>query len=145
MNPGVGATKGSIFAIDDTAAYFVPPALFACQKAIFACPAKGTHLSVAHFYPTANARRHAPHERPGFLLGPFGHLFPAFGGIYVQAALSVFWFVFKIFSFLFLFIWVRSTLPRFRYDQLMSFGWKFLMPVAMLNILATALWLAYRG
>jgi NADH-quinone oxidoreductase subunit H len=47
--------------------------------------------------------------------------------------------------FLLLYIWVRATLPRFRYDQLMGFGWKFLMPVAILNILGTALWLAWRG
>jgi NADH-quinone oxidoreductase subunit H len=47
--------------------------------------------------------------------------------------------------FLLLYIWVRGTLPRFRYDQLMSFGWKFLLPVAMINILATALVLAYRS
>jgi len=52
------------------------------------------------------------------------------------------WFVFKVFCFLFLYIWVRGTLPRFRYDQLMGFGWKFLMPLAVLNILATSLWLA---
>jgi NADH-quinone oxidoreductase subunit H len=76
---------------------------------------------------------------------PFGHLFPAFGGAIVQAILPVFWFVFKIFAFLFLYIWVRSTLPRFRYDQLMSFGWKFLLPVAMLNIVVTSLVLALRG
>jgi NADH-quinone oxidoreductase subunit H len=76
---------------------------------------------------------------------PFGHLFPAFGGIYVQAALSVFWFVFKIFAFLFLYIWVRSTLPRFRYDQLMGFGWKFLMPVAMANIIITSLAMALKA
>jgi hypothetical protein len=37
---------------------------------------------------------------------------------------------------------VRGTLPRFRYDQLMGFGWKFLMPLAIANILATSLWLA---
>ena len=48
----------------------------------------------------------------------------------------------KFFAFLFLYIWVRGTLPRFRYDQLMGFGWKFLMPVAILNIIATSLWLA---
>jgi NADH-quinone oxidoreductase subunit H len=76
---------------------------------------------------------------------PFGHLFPAFGGAFVQAALSVFWFVAKVFAFLFLYIWVRSTLPRFRYDQLMGFGWKFLLPVAMLNIVATSFILAMRG
>ena len=44
----------------------------------------------------------------------------------------------KIFAFLGLFIWVRATLPRLRYDQLMSFGWKVLLPVATLNVLVTA-------
>lgn len=76
---------------------------------------------------------------------PFGHLIPAFGGIVLQSILPIFWFVFKIFAFLFLFIWVRSTLPRFRYDQLMSFGWKFLLPVAMANIVITSLVLALKG
>jgi NADH-quinone oxidoreductase subunit H len=51
--------------------------------------------------------------------------------------------VFKVFCFLFLYVWVRGTLPRFRYDQLMTFGWRYLMPLAMLNIVATSLWLAY--
>jgi NADH-quinone oxidoreductase subunit H len=74
---------------------------------------------------------------------PFGTLIPAFGGIVVQALLPVFWFVLKVFLFLFLYIWVRGTLPRFRYDQLMSFGWKFLMPLAIANILATSLWYAF--
>jgi NADH-quinone oxidoreductase subunit H len=76
---------------------------------------------------------------------PFGHLFPDVGGPIIAAILPIFWFVFKVFAFLFLYIWVRSTLPRFRYDQLMSFGWKFLLPVAMLNIIATSLVLALRG
>ncbi len=76
---------------------------------------------------------------------PFGNAIPAFGGIVVQALLPVFWFVFKVFCFLFLYIWVRGTLPRFRYDQLMGFGWKILMPLAILNILATSLWLAQKA
>src|SRR5215467_14389890 len=70
---------------------------------------------------------------------------PDFGGPWVQALLSIFWFVIKVFAFLLLYIWVRGTLPRFRYDQLMSFGWKFLLPVAMLNIVFTSLILALRG
>jgi NADH-quinone oxidoreductase subunit H len=74
---------------------------------------------------------------------PFGTLFPAVGGIVVKALLPVFWFVLKVFLFLFLYIWVRGTLPRFRYDQLMSFGWKFLVPLAIANILVTSLWYAY--
>jgi NADH-quinone oxidoreductase subunit H len=76
---------------------------------------------------------------------PFGHLIPAFGGAVVQAFLSVFWFVLKVFSFLLLYIWVRGTLPRFRYDQLMGFGWKFLLPLAMANIIVTSFVLALRG
>ncbi len=75
---------------------------------------------------------------------PFGHLFPA-GGALVQAVLPIFWFVLKVFLFIFLYIWVRSTLPRFRYDQLMSFGWKFLLPLAMANIVFTSFVLAMRG
>jgi NADH-quinone oxidoreductase subunit H len=76
---------------------------------------------------------------------PFGHLIPDFGGHIVHAALPVMWFVAKVFAFLFLYIWVRSTLPRFRYDQLMSFGWKFLLPLAMANIIVTSLVLAVRS
>ena len=76
---------------------------------------------------------------------PFGHLFPAFGGVVVEALLPVFWFVVKVFCFLFLYIWVRGTLPRFRYDQLMGFGWKYLMPLAIANIIVTSLWLAYHA
>ncbi|HLI76301.1 MAG TPA: NADH-quinone oxidoreductase subunit NuoH [Acidobacteriaceae bacterium] len=77
---------------------------------------------------------------------PFGHLFDGFlNGPIISILFSIFWFVFKVFAFLLLYIWVRATLPRFRYDQLMGFGWKFLLPVAMLNILGTALVLAYRS
>lgn len=76
---------------------------------------------------------------------PFGTLLPTIGGPVVAAILPIFWFVAKVFVFLFLFIWVRSTLPRFRYDQLMGFGWKFLLPVAMANIIVTSLVMALRG
>ena len=76
---------------------------------------------------------------------PFGNLFPAIGGPIIQNLLPVFWFVAKVFFFLFLYIWVRGTLPRFRYDQLMGFGWKFLLPVAILNIIVTSLLLALRS
>jgi NADH-quinone oxidoreductase subunit H len=74
----------------------------------------------------------------------FGDLIPPPQNIFIHALLPLFWFVLKVFCFLFLFIWVRGTLPRFRYDQLMNFGWRYLMPLAILNIVGTSLWLAYR-
>ena len=75
---------------------------------------------------------------------PFGDLIPPSDNLFFDAGFSIFWFVFKVFSFLFLYVWVRGTLPRFRYDQLMNFGWRWLMPLAIANIVATSLWLAYR-
>jgi NADH-quinone oxidoreductase subunit H len=48
------------------------------------------------------------------------------------------WFLLKLMAGLFFFIWLRGTLPRFRYDQLMDFGWKVLLPVATLNVMLTA-------
>jgi NADH-quinone oxidoreductase subunit H len=48
------------------------------------------------------------------------------------------WMLTKILALIFIFIWVRATLPRLRYDQLMSLGWKVLLPLATLNVLVTA-------
>ncbi|HEX8188112.1 MAG TPA: NADH-quinone oxidoreductase subunit NuoH [Pyrinomonadaceae bacterium] len=67
--------------------------------------------------------------------GPFVDVFPWIG---------VVWFLLKVVFFLFLYIWLRGTLPRFRFDQLMSFGWKFLLPVAILNVILTATVLFFR-
>jgi NADH-quinone oxidoreductase subunit H len=50
-----------------------------------------------------------------------------------------FWFCTKIGAIMFVYVWMRATLPRFRYDQLMSFGWKFLLPVSLANLVITAL------
>ncbi|MDX1415281.1 MAG: NADH-quinone oxidoreductase subunit NuoH [Candidatus Promineifilaceae bacterium] len=65
----------------------------------------------------------------GGYLGPFVDQFPALGFVYMAI---------KIFIGLFIMIWVRASWPRFRYDQLMSFGWKVLLPIAVLNFLITA-------
>jgi NADH-quinone oxidoreductase subunit H len=54
-------------------------------------------------------------------------------------ALAPLWMLLKIMFGAVLFIWVRATLPRLRYDQLMSFGWKILLPLATLNVLVTAI------
>jgi NADH-quinone oxidoreductase subunit H len=59
--------------------------------------------------------------------------------------LHVFWFGLRIFFFLFLYVWIRGTLPRFRYDQLMAFSWKVLLPLSIANILVTALVVALRS
>jgi len=55
------------------------------------------------------------------------------------AILDPLWVLLKMFFFIVLFIWVRATLPRLRYDQLMSFGWKVLLPLATVNVLVTAI------
>ncbi|MGB8013521.1 MAG: NADH-quinone oxidoreductase subunit NuoH [Terriglobales bacterium] len=74
-----------------------------------------------------------------------GWLGPVFGPPLLQAILPVLWFCLKVFAFMFLYVWVRWTLPRFRYDQLMAFGWKIMLPLAIANILITALIVAWRA
>jgi NADH-quinone oxidoreductase subunit H len=110
---------------------------------------------------------HFTHYLPSLLLLPFGLwviwdgiryetiwgrlVLPVLGGImallgaalvfapgvneYIQAP---FWFLAKVFVFLFVYVWMRGTLPRFRYDQLMSFGWKLLLPVSIANVVLTS-------
>ncbi len=56
----------------------------------------------------------------------------------VQFVQGPFWFLAKVFLFLFFYVWLRGTLPRFRYDQLMSFGWKLLLPVSIANVILTS-------
>jgi len=68
----------------------------------------------------------------GFLDGawlPFG----------LAAVMPVFWFFAKVAFFLFVYIWFRGTFPRYRFDQLMALGWKWLLPLALANVFATAL------
>jgi NADH-quinone oxidoreductase subunit H len=62
-----------------------------------------------------------------------------FSGWHGPWSLGPLWFVLKLLGVLFVFIWLRATLPRLRYDQLMRFGWKILLPAATINAVITAL------
>jgi NADH-quinone oxidoreductase subunit H len=55
------------------------------------------------------------------------------------------WYLIKLGALMFFFIWVRWTFPRLRYDQLMGFGWKVLLPAAVVNVLIASVWLFVRG
>jgi len=112
---------------------YVPPAVFAVAGL----------LAIYHGLNPA-------HSRDRKTLPVVGVLFLILAAVFLLPAvqswlLPLFWFLAKTGALLFLFIWVRGTLPRFRYDQLMRFGWKFLFPVAVVNLFATALLVALFG
>ena len=93
---------------------------------------------------------HPARRRDGYTLPVFGVLFLIAAAVFllpmVQSWLiPLFWFCAKTGGILFGFMWIRGTLPRFRYDQLMGFAWKFLFPVAMLNLLVTGFLVALRS
>jgi len=64
-------------------------------------------------------------------------------GPFLPESLGWIWFLIKVAAILFFYVWMRWTLPRYRYDQLMKFGWKVLLPVAVINLLATAAGVLY--
>jgi NADH-quinone oxidoreductase subunit H len=92
---------------------------------------------------------HAAHRRDSFSLPVVGVVFLLCAVVFLlpmvqQWLLPLFWFCAKTGGILFAYIWIRGTLPRFRYDQLMGFTWKFLFPAAMLNLLVTGFLVALR-
>jgi NADH-quinone oxidoreductase subunit H len=64
-------------------------------------------------------------------------------GPFIPVAFGWIWFLVKVGAILFFYVWMRWTLPRYRYDQLMAFGWKVLLPVAVLNLIATGAMVLY--
>lgn len=82
-----------------------------------------------------------------YTLPVFGVVFFGLAGLLLVPAVAtplmpVIWFSAKACFILFVYIWVRGTLPRFRYDQLMSFAWTFMFPIAIVNLFLTGLWVA---
>ena len=65
----------------------------------------------------------------------------AAGGSIFATVIQTGFFIVKLVFFAWLFIWVRWTVPSFRYDQVMRLGWKILLPVGLLNLVVTAVWL----
>ena len=71
-------------------------------------------------------------------LGGWMRPFPSVAALsFLDLIPSWIWFIGKIFFFLYVFIWIRATLPRYRYDQLMALGWKVLIPIAIANLVVT--------
>ncbi|MFQ5990065.1 MAG: NADH-quinone oxidoreductase subunit NuoH [Candidatus Methylomirabilales bacterium] len=110
------------------------------NRAPFDLPEAETEL-VAGFHTEYSSMKFAL-----FFLAEYAHMIAAsalattlfLGGWQGPLLPPVIWFFLKVFGFLFLFIWLRATLPRFRYDQLMGFGWKILLPLALANVMFTA-------
>ncbi len=67
-----------------------------------------------------------------------GYLSPFAGILPIVGEPGIWWFALKVFFLIFMFMWIRGTFPRMRYDQLMNFTWKVMLPVALLNVLLTA-------
>ena len=66
-------------------------------------------------------------------------------GPFLPESLGWIWFLVKVVAILFFYVWMRWTLPRYRYDQLMAFGWKVLLPLAVVNLIVTAAGVLYFG
>lgn len=123
---------------------FIVSAVAECNRTPFDLPEAETELVAGYFVEYSGMR---------FALFYLAEYF----GMLVMSALAVtcflggwagpfevpyvpfFWFVVKVYALLFFYIWIRATLPRYRYDQLMDLGWKVLIPLGLINLFLTAL------
>jgi NADH-quinone oxidoreductase subunit H len=99
---------------------------------------------VALYHALHPARRKDRYTLPVFAILFFGLAVVFLIPPLQEALLPLFWFAAKTGFLLFTFIWVRGTLPRFRYDQLMAFAWKFMFPLAIVNLLVTGFVVAWK-
>jgi NADH-quinone oxidoreductase subunit H len=115
---------------------FIVSAVAECNRTPFDLPEAETELVAGYFV-----------EYSGMRVALF--YLAEYFGMLVMSALAVtcflggyvpfFWFVVKVYALLFFYIWIRATLPRYRYDQLMDLGWKVLIPLGLINLFLTAL------
>jgi NADH:ubiquinone oxidoreductase subunit H len=103
-------------------------------------PPIGTLLLAAPFYLLRSSMRWWVALIVGFLLFNVvaGGLLMAWAYVSFEWVAGLLWFLGKTFVFVFVFVWMRGTLPRVRIDQLMGFAWKWLLPAALLNLFVTA-------
>jgi NADH-quinone oxidoreductase subunit H len=138
----VRAQKGLWFIVLQPLGFilFVISGIAECKRSPFDLPEAESEL-VAGFHVEYSSLKFA-----FFYLSEYAHMiiFSSLavtlflGGWYGPILPGPVWFLIKLWAVLFLFVWVRATYPRLRYDQLMGFGWKVLFPLSVLNILVTA-------
>ena len=133
--PGLGITTPVTIALDPGALGL--PLLFL----LLLVPPVGTLLFAAPFFLLRSSMRWWVALIIGFLLFNVvaGGLVMAWAYVSFEWVAGLLWFLGKAFFFVFVFVWMRGTLPRVRIDQLMGFAWKWLLPAALLNLFVTAL------
>ncbi|HEX9550389.1 MAG TPA: complex I subunit 1 family protein [Candidatus Limnocylindrales bacterium] len=133
--PGLGITTPVTIALDPGALGL--PLLFL----LLLVPPVGTLLFAAPFFLLRSSMRWWVALIIGFLLFNVvaGGLVMAWAYVSFEWVAGLLWFLGKTFFFVFVFVWMRGTLPRVRIDQLMGFAWKWLLPAALLNLFVTAL------
>jgi NADH-quinone oxidoreductase subunit H len=98
-------------------------------------------IGAAAFVLWQGLQSRVPLERRFFAVLAVGFVFIAIVIAYppvLHAIQGIFWFGAKVLLFLYAFIWYRATFPRYRYDQLMNVGWRWMIPLALVNLIGTA-------